>query len=82
MITRSRMITDAESLLIDAENRKAAVAEFEPDRLPLAQAILNEATHVLLLCLSSRLCLKDRQEIVASLRRARDLSDALQRPIQ
>lgn len=83
MSSHADMLERATELVVDARETYNMIEAYEPDRLPIAQQMLDDTVRVYTLIESSqRLSRKASLEVEARLVRADLLARALQGPVQ
>lgn len=83
MSTRARMLAMAEDNMEDAADVYAQIEAEQPSRLPVARVMLDDAIRIYSIVESTqRMTLKQRLEVIARLKRADLIAQALQRPVQ
>ena len=82
-MTRSRLLADAEGLILDAECRLDLVKQLDPGREYLAQAIVDDAVRAYVTMKTApRITARVRAQVAAYYTRASLLSQALNAPLQ
>ena len=81
MYDRNKMLNDAAELVEIAAGVRERIAHQTPDRLPVAEQMVDDSAKVYFLIETSPLRRQDREEIAARLMRATLLAEALNRPV-